>query len=172
MHSRAQTEVDYGSDVFGGYGGSSRSGNGLRPIVPEEDEGEEDVTAMFQRSVSLDASSSNTAGLGLSSSGMGSSFGSGFGGGTNGFGVSAEPALSFGGNDGSVWTPPSNPFAVPSATSLPGPLPFGSGSYVPPTPSNPFSDSTLSFGGPDGSTSSWQPRPKKTPTLPSNPWDT
>lgn len=175
MHARAQTE-EYGSSVFGGYGGgSARNGSTVRTAVPEEDEGEEDVTAMFQRSVSLDARPSSTSGLGLSSGGMGSSFVSGFGGGTNGFGISpmtAEPTLSFGSSDGSVWTPPSNPFATSSAASLPGSPPFGSGTYVPPTSHNPFSDSTLSFGGSDGSITSWQPRPKKTPTLPSNPWDT
>jgi hypothetical protein len=171
-HARAQTE--YGADVLGGFTESSEA----RTTVPLDDEGEEDVTTMFRRSVSLDA----TSGLGLNSGAggfEGGYMGDTFAGGSNGFGSSSsritnESALSFGSADGSVWTPPTNPFATPSSRSLPGVGGLGSpfsGTYVPPTPPNPFSDSTLSFGGTDASITSWPPQPKKTSTLPSNPWE-
>ncbi|KAG8726886.1 hypothetical protein FRC12_023015 [Ceratobasidium sp. 428] len=179
VHVRAQTE--YGADVLGGGGGDGGIGRvDRRMVVPEEDDdGEEDVTAMFQRSVSLDAA-------GLSNSG---SSGLGLGGyttsGTNGFGGSSTPSLSFGNSDGSMWTPSANPFATPStsASTLPTIMnPLSSylpptPTYIPPSPHNPFSDSSLSFGAADGSitSTSWAPppaRPKKAPTLPANPWDT
>ncbi|KAG8696417.1 hypothetical protein FRC08_007157 [Ceratobasidium sp. 394] len=195
MHVRAQTE--FGADVLGGGGEDVGASGRTGPrAVHEEDEGEEDVTAMFQRSMSVDATSSGFGlsgsgssslgfgagssgrGVGSGSSGLGlGGFGNGFmGNGTNGFGGPA-PTLSFGNSDGSVWTPASNPFATPSTSfsSLPNtvnpPL-----SYIPPSSHNPFSDSTISFGAADGSitSTSWAPppKPKKAPTLPANPWDT
>ncbi|KAG8709814.1 hypothetical protein FRC09_000456 [Ceratobasidium sp. 395] len=184
VHARAQTE--YGADVLGGGGGDVGIGRvDRRMVVSEEDEdGEEDVTAMFQRSVSLDAtglSNSGSLGSGSSSLGIGGYTTSG----TNGFGGSSTPSLSFGNSDGSMWTPSTNPFATPSTSvsALPSimnppssylpPTP----TYIPPSPHNPFSDSSLSFGAADGSitSTSWAPpptRPKKAPTLPANPWDT
>ncbi|KAG8756636.1 hypothetical protein FRC11_005164 [Ceratobasidium sp. 423] len=174
LHTRSQTE--YGADVLGATADTTTPIT--RPPQPEEDDGE-DVTAMFQRSASLD----NTSGLGLSSEsggGFGGGYtGQGFAGGTNGFGSSPRltegPSLSFGTAGSNVWSPPTNPFATPSTSSLPGalgsPSSFG-GSYVPPTPPNPFSDSTLSFGASGGSVTSWPSQPTKKPPLPSNPWET
>ncbi|CAE6518397.1 unnamed protein product [Rhizoctonia solani] len=168
LHTRSQTE--YGADVLSATAETAAAR--MRPSEPEEDDGE-DVTAMFQRSTSLDGPS----GLGLTS-GLGG-FGSGFGGGSNGFGSSPrlteEPSLSFGVAGGGAWSPPTNPFATPSTSSLSGvlnsPPSFGA-SYVPPTPRNPFSDSALSFGSPDGNITSWPSQPTKKPSLPSNPWET
>ncbi|CAE6469904.1 unnamed protein product [Rhizoctonia solani] len=175
LHTRSQTE--YGADVLGATAETTTTV--MRSSEPEEDDGE-DVTAMFQRSASLD----HTTGLGLSSGSGG--FGGGFGGGYTGQGfaggfnrfessprLAEEPSLSFGTAAGNVWSPPTNPFATPSP-SLPGtlgsPSSFG-GSHVPPTPHNPFSDSTLSFGASDGGITSWPSQPTKKSSLPSNPWE-
>ncbi|KAG8727011.1 hypothetical protein FRC12_022877 [Ceratobasidium sp. 428] len=184
VHARAQTE--YGADVLGGGGGDVGIGRvDRRMVVSEEDEdGEEDVTAMFQRSVSLDAtglSNSGSLGSGSSSLGIGGYTTSG----TNGFGGSSTPSLSFGNSDGSMWTPSTNPFATPSTSTSALPSIMNTPSsylpptptYIPPSPHNPFSDSSLSFGAADGSitSTSWAPppaRPKKVPSLPANPWDT
>ncbi|KEP53201.1 putative integral membrane protein [Rhizoctonia solani 123E] len=172
LHTRSQTE--YGADALGAAAETTTTRTRLSE--PEEDDGE-DVTAMFQRSASLDGPS----GLGLTpgSGGFGNGFGGGytgqgFAGGSNGFGLSPrlteEPSFSFGTTGGNVW-PPTNPFATPSTSSLPSPSPFG-GNYVPPTPPNPFSDSTLSLGASDGSITSWPSQPTKKSSLPSNPWET
>ncbi|KAH7339017.1 hypothetical protein B0J17DRAFT_614317 [Rhizoctonia solani] len=160
LHARSQTE--YGADALGATTGTITR---TRLSEPEEDDGE-DVTAMFQRSTSLDG----TSGLGLTSGSGG--FGGGFGSSPR---LTEEPSLSFGTAGGNAWSPPTNPFATPSTSSLSGalgsPPSFGMG-YVPPTPPNPFSDSTLSFGASDGSTTSWPSQPAKKPSLPSNPWET
>ncbi|CAE6459861.1 unnamed protein product [Rhizoctonia solani] len=163
LHTRAHTE--YGADVFGAAADIATTRTRLSE--PEEDDGE-DVTAMFQRSASLD----RTSVLGLSSGG---GFAGGFGGGLSGQGVAGEPTVSFGSAGSSTWSPPTNPFATPSTSSLAGgfgsPSPFGT-NYISPTPPNPFSESKLSFGASDGNITSWPTQPTKKSSLPSNPWET
>ncbi|KAF8746972.1 hypothetical protein RHS02_00589, partial [Rhizoctonia solani] len=173
--TRAQTE--YGADVLGA--GPDITTTRTRVSEPEEDDGE-DVTAMFQRSTSLDS----TSGLGFSSEGRfaggytGDLSGQGDDSVSKGFGsprFAEESTISFGAAGSSTWSLPANPFATPSTSSLAGGFgsssPFGT-SYIPPTPPNPFSESKLSFGASDENVTSWPTQPTKKPSLPSNPWET
>ncbi|KAF8753796.1 hypothetical protein RHS01_06773, partial [Rhizoctonia solani] len=173
--TRAQTE--YGADVLGA--GPDITTTRTRVSEPEEDDGE-DVTAMFQRSTSLDS----TSGLGLSSEGrfaggyIGDLSGQGDDSVSKGFGsprFAEESTISFGAAGSSTWSLPANPFATPSTSSLAGGFgsssPFGT-SYIAPTPPNPFSESKLSFGASDENVTSWPTQPTKKPSLPSNPWET